>query len=554
MNTNPQATPRSSILCSPGRWRLRQFLTGTVMFFGIWTTGHSLEAQHQPLFWLNYEPKPTSTRTIGAKRPFAVIARSLTGVEGSGYSLADKIMNGQGGGSSVSPIELAELPLDHPQLARNGASSCAAAACHGGPRPGTADPQAPRGSEYSLWLESDPHARSRQTLCGDASVDILRRLHILVDGQIVNQSAYENCLACHDTYSAQPEHCCEQVTREGVGCEACHGPSEHWIDRHYLRDWDALSERNNGFVPLTDLITRARVCAKCHVGDADRDMNHDLIAAGHPALRYEFATYHTKLPKHWREVEVGDETRFESQLWWAGQVASLDASLALLEARATKNQPASTWPEFSAYDCASCHHELSLVLRPPGETSHKALPTYSTWHDSGVRMLIRQRRASGQSSDHDEALLASLDDLRVVMQSKATPDPIATANAARQARSKLGHWLQVNKTWQSDWDAYQLTDLVIHASASPNVSLSWETAAQFYLAAVASRAAWPGGTTGSAAHTANELRRTLSYPAARNGTPFPFDSHEKTGISPERLSATLDSLGRALAEPHPELQ
>ena len=30
-------------------------------------------------------------------------------------------------------------------------------------------------------------------------------------------------------------------------------------------------------------------------------MNHDMIAAGHPALHYEFATYHECQPKHWRE-------------------------------------------------------------------------------------------------------------------------------------------------------------------------------------------------------------------------------------------------------------
>ncbi len=29
------------------------------------------------------------------------------------------------------------------------------------------------------------------------------------------------------------------------------------------------------------------------------EVDHDLIAAGHPALRFEFATYFANLPPHW---------------------------------------------------------------------------------------------------------------------------------------------------------------------------------------------------------------------------------------------------------------
>ena len=50
--------------------------------------------------------------------------------------------------------------LYHMERGIRGAASCATSSCHGGPRAGVSSADAPRGSEYPLWLESDPHAQS----------------------------------------------------------------------------------------------------------------------------------------------------------------------------------------------------------------------------------------------------------------------------------------------------------------------------------------------------------------------------------------------------------
>ncbi len=161
----------------------------------------------------------------------------------------------------VSPLDRARVPSDV-RLGRHlGASSCAAASCHNGPRPGIAAPLAARGSEHSLWRENDPHARAQQALCSRQGLDMLKRLNILRDGQVVDQDQYDNCLKCHNTMTGEAESCCGKDLREGVGCESCHGPSAQWIQRHYLRDWDAAFEFQNGYIPLYDLVTRgASLC------------------------------------------------------------------------------------------------------------------------------------------------------------------------------------------------------------------------------------------------------------------------------------------------------
>jgi hypothetical protein len=114
------------------------------------------------------------------------------------------------------------------------------------------------------------------------------------------------------------------------------------------------------------------MCTGCHVGAAAdqeknlplRDVNHDLIAAGHPRLNFEFSTYMANLTPHWVEkdrTKAGPDNRlskldphYEARIWTAGQVATAKTSLELLEHHAD-HRP---WPEFTEHDCYACHHDL----------------------------------------------------------------------------------------------------------------------------------------------------------------------------------------------------
>src|SRR5437762_4932733 len=85
------------------------------------------------------------------------------------------------------------------------------------------------------------------------------------------------CLKCHAIDGVKPE----MAVSEGVGCDACHGPAEKWLNAHVEPGWKHLSSRAKwegyGFVPAENLVARSVNCVKCHVGGADRDVNHDLI-------------------------------------------------------------------------------------------------------------------------------------------------------------------------------------------------------------------------------------------------------------------------------------
>jgi hypothetical protein len=174
---------------------------------------------------------------------------------------------------------------------------------------------------------------------------------------------------------------------DGVSCEACHGPAGSWIDRHTRPEWKTLTvaEKRDeyGMADVRSVGGRVRSCVACHVGTPDAEVNHDLIAAGHPRLAFEFTGYHSLMGKHWddaldRNPAYGGRPDFEKEAWITGQLVTLDAALVLLKHRQSTKRV-----ELAEYDCYACHHDLQVVgdkqdrsfaARKPGE-----LP-WNTWN------------------------------------------------------------------------------------------------------------------------------------------------------------------------------
>jgi hypothetical protein len=393
------------------------------------------------------------------------------------------------------------LPLTRASTRALGAPSCSASACHGGPAAGVSSVRALRGSEYPLWIESDPHARSWRTLNSDRSLEILERLRILIDGKIANPSAYQNCLACHNTSTELTSDGILPAIPEGVGCEACHGPAEAWRDSHYQGPGSVqVAIDQLGMVNTASELVRAKACSLCHVGGPDRDMNHDIIAAGHPALYFDYATYLKAYPKHWREEPNGPPA-LALERWLIGQVTKADSELELIETRIASAHPHSTWPEFSNQQCTSCHQPIEKstpVQSTPGSLFQSARVTPLTpsqlgkasirmWNLEGLVSIDRiqgsdsvgtsdligslQRSLSGgQNPTEDlEGLLAKIEAKRLQLQGVFP----RTSNA--RSGSMVPTWtLEQHRSWTREkWNS---------AAASGN----WEQAALAYLSTLAS--------------------------------------------------------------------
>jgi len=326
-------------------------------------------------------------------------------------------------------------PVARAGLELQGVASCATSGCHHGN-----GPRGTKGSEYSTWLIHDPHARAYEVLLSERSAIIERNFRQLKSTRDAHAETDAVCLNCH----VQPDaltapHRPRFSLTDGVGCESCHGPAQKWLEPH--SNWKALPTETrkqkyaeNGMTWLQDLGTRARVCVTCHVGTPQADVNHDLIAAGHPRLNFEFASYQVHLPRHWdAKAEKARYPDFEARSWAIGQVACARASLELLAARSEK-----TWPEFAEYNCYACHKDLSpRAQRPPRD----AVVGQAAWTNWPYALL--PEALSFRPTEATPAIVAEIEDLRRIMR-RPLPPPTAIAKQARTTADRLERWLDVS--------------------------------------------------------------------------------------------------------------
>jgi len=134
------------------------------------------------------------------------------------------------------------------------------------------------GNQYKIWKAS-PHSKASKILVGDKAVEIANKVKITSP-----EKNYE-CLKCHATAKGAVE----SIIKEGVGCEACHGPGSEYYTASNHVDY---SSRENGYRKaitlgmypirgIESLKTRERLCLSCHRTDRP-------CFPENPANRYKF--------------------------------------------------------------------------------------------------------------------------------------------------------------------------------------------------------------------------------------------------------------------------
>lgn len=267
-----------------------------------------------------------------------------------------------------------------------GVASCVNAGCHGATQPLNASPVLQ--NEYYTWLNRDHHAGAYNVLFNDRSARIARNMHLK---KKANQEAL--CLDCHST-NVTPQLVSGRIDAEdGVQCEACHGPASGWRAEHTQTGWTHEQSVTREMIDLRDVRVRAHICDHCHLGSAGREVDHDLIASGHPLLAFELDNYTETMPPHW----VKGKPTHGVPAWATGQIMAFRDSLMNLARHARGDK----WPEFSDMSCFNCHHSLegSQWRQERGWSGRPGLPAWSPAHWSVLRLII------------DASSRAQLDDL-----------------------------------------------------------------------------------------------------------------------------------------------
>jgi Cytochrome c554 and c-prime len=320
-----------------------------------------------------------------------------------------------------------------------GVGSCAAVQCHGSLRELTTSKAGVRQTEHPHWLFKEKHAKAYEVLLKDRSLVMAKNLKM---AEPPAQS--ERCLVCHAMYAPKESRGPKFQLEDGVSCEACHGPAGIWLENHIDRKYEDLLKE--GMYDTRNLAKRAEKCVSCHVGDEMRNVDHELIAAGHPDLVFELDTFTAILPPHWRTSQ--DEGGGKD--WAVGQAVALRESLKRL-ARRTQQQAATAWPEFAEFECFACHHEVKNVKstyyrRGPDRRLQAMTEWLVSWREArgypGVagippwnpaRYFIFRQFVQAAAPESHKTLEQELHNINTLMAKVGANDPAQIAAAANRA-------------------------------------------------------------------------------------------------------------------------
>jgi hypothetical protein len=371
----------------------------------------------------------------------------------------------------------------------------------------------------------------------------------------------QQCLACHSMQDVSPHPLPQAVLADGVGCASCHGDSARWQQLHTLASWKSLSPEAREALGYHDLATpaaRARTCVRCHVGDERHEVDHDLIAAGHPRLFFEFAAYQRLEPRHWSPHDKAESTGdFTERSWAAGQATALEAVGRLLATRVERAAAAAAagdrqrWPEFAEFDCYSCHRTLgpdsgTALREPPLRNPQPGQPAWQPWYAAAARLTRAQLDGmppGGPSATPGTAAAAierhAVDIRRLLATDWARADDerlrrvLLEARGLAAAARRLADDIESRPTIALDRSPATL-DAVI--AADPSEWRTWDATVQAYLALEASRAGGPASlgvwrrcslpaAPGEPRQSLDHLRESLRFPPDQD-SPGPFDPRD----------------------------
>ena len=289
----------------------------------------------------------------------------------------------------------------------NGSSTCSGSNCHGGTSP--AQGTDINHNEYTIWSDASQakHVNSYRVLDSAVARQIARNMGV---GEPTQAGL---CLDCHSMNVPVNQRGENFNVEEGIGCEACHGGSGQWLDKHQDLDVPLQDLRAMGMFPTHDPVRRAEMCLNCHFGATDQFAGHKLLAAGHPRVSFELDSY-TNLNAH-HDVDADYKERKAhvpgGQTWAIGQAMAIERRMDLLISPQTGT--IGLFPEFAFFDCHSCHQPMSVKRRasvnrrgqPKFDDAHMQMlrvamsfaePGYADQVDNDLRAL---HRAAGRSRE-----------------------------------------------------------------------------------------------------------------------------------------------------------
>lgn len=231
-----------------------------------------------------------------------------------------------------------------------GVATCAGSNCHGGQQ--AFEDAAVLQNEYLTWQREDAHSNAYKLLQTPEAERMAKNLGI---GKATEA---RECLTCHSDHVPPERRGRRYSLSEGVGCEACHGGAEEWLGPHVTGNTHAENIAD-GLFPLADPVNRGRLCINCHMGSADKPIDHRMMGAGHPPLEFELDTFTNIQPPHFQvDADYRERKPYAppAKTWAIGQLIAAEQFLDGLDSARFRDR--GMFPELVFYDCNACHHPM----------------------------------------------------------------------------------------------------------------------------------------------------------------------------------------------------
>jgi Cytochrome c554 and c-prime len=346
----------------------------------------------------------------------------------------------------------------------SGPGSCAASNCHGGVQPKTVVRIAQ--NEYSIWAAQDKHSRAYTVLSNPVSI---RMGKILGLEKPPNES--DKCLQCH-ALNVKPALRAQtfQTIDDGVSCESCHGPAVGWLGPHTLKNWTHEQSLKLGMYDTRDLTKRTERCLSCHLGTEEKEVDHVMIAAGHPDLTFQLESFSAAMPRHWKPPA-------DASAWLNVQELAVGQAVQLREAlnRLSRRSSEANWPEFAEYECFACHHSLTKPEASwrQAEGYPGRQPGAPVWNSSTY--IVFRHIASAVDVSTTNQLVSELATIKQLSGKPGSKDQLAAhAKDAAGLANRIAQQVEA-QTYDRDLTARLLQEI---ADDSAAISMEGERAAE----------------------------------------------------------------------------
>ena len=319
-----------------------------------------------------------------------------------------------------------------------GVASCANSGCHGATEPLQATRI--RQNEYYTWLHSDRHAGAYNVLFNPVSARVARNMHLA-------KKPYQEkiCLDCHSTNVPASTVSGRIDLEDGIQCETCHGPAGGWRAEHMQAGWPHAQSVERGLIDLRDTRVRAHICNHCHIGSQEKEVDHDLIASGHPLLAFELDNYTETMPAHWNP-----NATHGVPAWAIGQAMAFRDSMSSLARHARGEK----WPEFSDMSCTNCHHSLrgGTWRQERGWQGRPGLPAWSPQRWAVLPMILAKAAPSARQPLEEQLAI-------VAARVSRMNDAAGIASAADEARGTIE--AAIPKIAATSWSADDVRPMML---------------------------------------------------------------------------------------------